>query len=323
MNVVKFLKLQERIWKPWLIRKGFRRISFLLENGTYCFKDYRFYRILPGEKVNPLRRIIVSTSEKNPVSYDHGLYVVHRTKSTFIFDDNTYQVETSRAKFNRAKSRYEQYYSLLPYRAVPVSFDDDKCIMTSETQKEFLDRNRLIAVNRSHFDESVEYLFTALSGTVPVIRQMEFKDSVQDVYFCVQHGDCHNMNFFWTEAGPRVIDLDTIKEYPLFFDIIYYVHSFMSDKAFEVFSSTSFLNKAEETLDRLGIPREENPLDRYLAAYVYTRSNRMDYNTPYRHLRFSLIGITAADLSKYPMTAAAVQEYRRRVKHYGRRLTAW
>ena len=313
--------IKRKIWRLKATRKCFKEMSFLLESGTYTFKNWHFHLLQPGETVNPLRKVRVNSVEKNPVLYDHGLYVIHKDKCTFVFEDRTYQIETDPAKYSRTRSRIGQYREKLPYRTLAVEFDDDRCMYVSETIKVLYDRLESGIHVESRFEETLSYLFDSLAKAEISVKQMKIKDTEEDLYYCVQHGDCHGGNVVWTENGPLMIDLGFIGEYPLFYDIVYYVHfynvhQFKMEDAFGLFREDRFTAKVEETCTRLGIPYDPSLFDHYLAAYVYRMIQYLDDRKIISYLDFTMKGFTPEALHGFPEATEALKVYHERLRQH-------
>ena len=306
----KALKLKEKAWRFTENRKRFKHIAFLLEDGEYYYNHGVFKKIRNDQQVNQLKHFRIESSGKNQTVYDHGMYDIRKAQAVFMFEDMTYHTVEDPEQYAEARSRMERYLEKLPYRTPEIAFYDDRCMYAYRTVgglRSAQDQKKTI---EDHFGECLAYLFGSLAGAELHTGQSGMKDSTEDVYFCVQHGNCRAENLVWTESGPVVINPVKAGEYPLFFDVIGFVHSVHRERAFILFRDSQFIAEVGEICSRLGIPYEPDLFDRYLAAYVYRIIGRMRNTVETADAEKDLKGFLYADLSSFPMTAEAVEEYR-------------
>ena len=309
----KALKFKDKAWKAFGIRKRLKRISFLLEDGEYYYNQGVIKKIKDDQRVNPLRKIRIKSSGKNQTVYDHGMYDMCKAQTVFTFEDMTYYIVKDPAMYAEGRSGMEQYLDKLPYSTPDIAFYDDRCMYACKTVGGLCsaqDRRKNV---EEHFDECLAYLFDSLDNTELCTGQYETRDRTEDVYCCVQHGNCRSESLVWTESGPVVINPVKAGEYPLFFDVISFVHSVHRERAFILFKDRQFIAKVEETCGRLGIPYDKDLFDRCLTAYVYRIIDRMRNAAGSRDAEKDLKGFLYADLSAFPMTADAVEEYKHRL----------
>lgn len=317
MNVRKII---QKVQKAQERRAFLNKISFLLKSGTYFIERRQFYRLQNPrfkELKHHFKTVRIKPKNSYKFTYDHGRYHISPYKYVVIFEDYTYYLTKERKRYIHIKERLLSFENKIPYLIPEVSFDDSRQMMILNT----VSGNQ--HNDEKHFHQFIQYCFESLKHTDISVKAMAMGEQCRDIVFCVQHGDCNNRNILWDDYDNiTLIDLDDINEYPMFYDLFYYILSVCHESAFSFYQQNEFILQIKQICEAHHIQFKEETIDIYLAAYVYYHVNKLTRGARYHDSYFYLKFFMSSDLSAYPITLQAIHDYRKKLEYYQIRLVS-
>lgn len=289
------------------LKKAFKRASFVLRNGNYCLRENRFYLVQKNNKIHCLK-ILVRSKEKNPYLLDEGIFKITPYKILFMDDKMVFTFVNGKDRFHAIKENINHYSSKLPYKTMSASYITNRHLIISNVVKgvQYSDDEHLLML--------IDHYLREIKITFLDKKQLDMSGISKDVLFYPQHGDCHSKNIFWNSQIPTLIDLDDVDLYPLFYDVFYYIIASKHEGAFSFFRTKEFEKWLKDFCDKKHITVPDDIIDFYLASYVYYWINKMKPKMSYHEIDFYLKWFVKADLSSYPITSKALEQYKTNLK---------
>lgn len=299
-----FFKLKQYI----NIRKAFKSLSFVLENGMYCIEGESFFLIKDNGSHHRFS-FKIKSKDKCMALLKEGSFKITPYKYLLLGESVVCTVVRGKERFNCIQEKLTSYRNQLPYRTMECKFVNKRNLIISNviTGKQFNDD--------AHLEQFIEYYFKHIDSKFFVNKRIDMNGIKKEVVFYPQHGDCYSKNIFWSDLEPTLIDIDDVDLYPLFYDVFYHLIASKHEAAFKFFRNENFQTSIRKIFaDKTNV---SDIVDLYLGAYVYFWVNKMERKMKFHEINFYLQWFEKADLSTYPTVLAAMETYRKNLKSLG------
>ena len=278
--------------------KGFKFASYVLTNGVFKLDSKSFKKI---QSFNLFSNYPVFTLCKNSSLVTNGNYHIGMYKTTVIGTDYTYYCYRKKKRYLETKGIIERFASKIPYNLCDVFYSDKNKMMYSPTVKgeQFFDRD--------HYEKMTNYLLESYKKLIITNRDIKINNDVIHVPYCIQHGDCHLGNIFWTNDEPLFIDLDDMGNYPLFYDFFYFLIRYHKNDLTNVFLLESLKKRINNALHDCGLESINNPVDYFLSLFILHWANNVDKRMSKHDASFLFGWINNIDLKLFPASLDVVR----------------
>lgn len=290
------------------IRKAFKSLSFVLENGMCYIEGDKFFLI---KNIGSHQRFSfkIKSKEKYVTLLKEGSFKITPYKYLLLGESVVYTVVRGKERFNCIQEKLTSYRDQLPYKTMECKFIGKRNLIISNviTGKQFNDD--------AHLKQFIEYYFKHINSKLFANKRVDMNGIKKEIVFYPQHGDCYSKNIFWNGSEPTLIDLDDVDLYPLFYDVFYHVIASKHEAAFKFFRNENFQTSVRRIFaDKTNA---SDIVDLYLGAYVYFWVNKMERKMKFHEINFYLQWFEKADLSTYPNVLMAMETYRKNLKSLG------
>ena len=287
-------------------RHYFKKGRLFLESGFYYLDGAIFYKL--NKRHGSLNHFRIREYKKSVFKkYSSGYYSLGKYKAKFILEDLIVFLLYDKQRFVETKLLYQKYIDRIMYDTAKYQFFDSKLLISSP-----------VIEGVQFFDDTHFELFTkeiVKQYTKHNICSTKVVDDIGVVPFFVQHGDCKDGNIIWQEDNPILIDLEAIGEYPIFYDLFYYLFITYKEKSIEKFGTIRELIK--KTIDTLKIQTPVDPLDYFLSCYLLYLSKYISRNYSNSVIRFYLGWISYSDFSFLPFFKSKLEIVKKEISRIG------
>lgn len=278
-------------------------MSLVLYSGLYTITD-NCLEFLDKKSADAKNSIKIKSKKKINFIVKGGRFFETQYKRCLIGTNKVFSFIKGKNRYLLIKENYLSNKNKLPYDIPSAIFVDKyKLIILNYVKGEFYSDSH-------HFNEVLDYLFSSYIDIKATLKNVKLDKTDFSLQFCSQHGDCHMKNIVWHDSTFTFIDVDDINNYPLFYDLFYFIfHSLKFDEINKLLNNKKFIEKFNRIIKYRNL--SENSFDVYLTAVINCWLEDYKATGNKKDLYFYYKWIENIDLKSFPLAFSIWSEIRK------------